>query len=344
MYDAGDHMKFGFPMAYTATVLSWSILEYGDKMKAVDMLESVKDSLKWITDYLRNAHASDDVLYVQPVRNVEYLPVRYPDSASNEYHIQNQIQLLSLQDGMHSVYHVQTGFSSNCYFTDSAVGPRSNRRSPRLPEVPVKVCHYFNKGFCKHGSNCRYFHGHMEPESFSRNVNLISHETGNEDQGLPPGSLEELKMELTELLKSRRGYPVSIASLPMLYYERYGKTLQADGYLTESQRHGKTGYSLTKLLARLKNCICVVDRPHGQHSVILAKDVPKYMEFIGDKNEHGGFIADSSQIYLTFPVEHIHRARCFQLLQFQSIVEFNGMQIMGKPCNAKKTRRKRRYS
>ncbi|KAK1389128.1 zinc finger CCCH domain-containing protein 18-like [Heracleum sosnowskyi] len=239
----------------------------------------------------------------QPVRNVEYLPVRYPDSASNEYHIQNQIQLLSLQDGMHSVNHVQTGFSSNCYFTDSAVGPRSNRRSPRLPEVPVKVCHYFNKGFCKHGSNCRYFHGHMEPESFSRNVNLISHETGNEDQGLPPGSLEELKMELTELLKSRRGYPVSIASLPMLYYERYGKTLQADGYLTESQRHGKTGYSLTKLLARLKNCICVIDRPHGQHSVILAEDVPKYMEFIGDKNEHGGFIADSRQIYLTFPAE-----------------------------------------
>lgn len=65
MYDAGDHMKFGFPMAYTATVLSWSILEYGDQMKAVDMLEPAKDSLKWITDYLRNAHASDDVLYVQ---------------------------------------------------------------------------------------------------------------------------------------------------------------------------------------------------------------------------------------------------------------------------------------
>lgn len=65
MYDAGDHMKFGFPMAYTATVLSWSILEYGDQMKAVDMLDSAKDALKWITDYLRNAHASDDVLYVQ---------------------------------------------------------------------------------------------------------------------------------------------------------------------------------------------------------------------------------------------------------------------------------------
>lgn len=239
----------------------------------------------------------------QPVHNVEYLPVRYPDSASDEYCLQNQIQFLSLQDRMDSINHLQTGFSSNCYFTDSAVGPRSNRRSPGLPEVPVKVCHYFNKGFCKHGSNCRYFHGHMEPESFSHTVNLNTRGTGNEDQGLPPGSLEELQMELTELLKSRRGYPVSIASLPMLYYERYGKTLQSEGYLTESQRHGKAGYSLTKLLARLKNSICVIDRPHGQHSVILAEDVPKYMEFIGDKNEHGGFIDSSHQIYLTFPAE-----------------------------------------
>lgn len=65
MYDAGDHMKFGFPMAFTATVLSWAILEYGDHMKAVNQLEPAQDSLKWITDYLVNAHPSDDVLYIQ---------------------------------------------------------------------------------------------------------------------------------------------------------------------------------------------------------------------------------------------------------------------------------------
>lgn len=65
MYDAGDHMKFGFPMAFTATVLSWAILEYGDHMKAVNQLEPAQDSLKWITDYLENAHPFDDVLYIQ---------------------------------------------------------------------------------------------------------------------------------------------------------------------------------------------------------------------------------------------------------------------------------------
>ncbi|XP_020115236.1 endoglucanase 24-like [Ananas comosus] len=65
MYDAGDHMKFGFPMAYTATVLSWSILEYGDQMSAVKQLNPALDALKWITDYLINAHPSDNVLYIQ---------------------------------------------------------------------------------------------------------------------------------------------------------------------------------------------------------------------------------------------------------------------------------------
>lgn len=65
MYDAGDHIKFGFPMAFTATVLSWSILEYGDQMDVVGQLDPAKDSLKWITDYLINAHPSENVLYIQ---------------------------------------------------------------------------------------------------------------------------------------------------------------------------------------------------------------------------------------------------------------------------------------
>lgn len=65
MYDAGDLIKFGFPMAFTATVLSWAILEYGDQMDAVKHLGHAQDSLKWITDYLIKAHPSANVLYVQ---------------------------------------------------------------------------------------------------------------------------------------------------------------------------------------------------------------------------------------------------------------------------------------
>ncbi|BBG94837.1 glycosyl hydrolase 9B5 [Prunus dulcis] len=57
--------NFGFPMAFTATVLSWSILEYGDQMDAVNQLQTAQGSLKWITDFLVNAHPKDNVLYIQ---------------------------------------------------------------------------------------------------------------------------------------------------------------------------------------------------------------------------------------------------------------------------------------
>ncbi|KAL2894815.1 Endoglucanase 24 [Bienertia sinuspersici] len=65
MYDAGDNMKFGFPLAFTATVLSWAILEYGDQMAAVKQLQPAQENLKWITDFLINAHPKDNVLYIQ---------------------------------------------------------------------------------------------------------------------------------------------------------------------------------------------------------------------------------------------------------------------------------------
>ncbi|KAK1396156.1 zinc finger CCCH domain-containing protein 18-like [Heracleum sosnowskyi] len=240
-----------------------------------------------------------------PVRNLEYVPLGYTESALDDYRLQNQLQFFSLEDQMDAANPNQSDVSGNYYLPKTAVGPRANRRSPSLPEFPVKVCHYFSKGFCKHGSNCRYFHGHLIPESFSQMYHSSTNEIANEDQDFSPGSLEKLEVEITELLKSRRGLPVSIASLPMLYYEKYGKTLQAEGYLTESQRHGKAGYSLTKLLARLKNSIRLIDsyRPHGQHCVILAKDVPEYMDYNGERNEHGGIVNGSRQIYLTFPAE-----------------------------------------
>ncbi|MBA0597053.1 hypothetical protein Gorai_006869, partial [Gossypium raimondii] len=65
MYDAGDNIKFGFPMAFTATVLSWAILEYGEHMEHINQREPAENSLAWITDFLLNAHPSQNVLYIQ---------------------------------------------------------------------------------------------------------------------------------------------------------------------------------------------------------------------------------------------------------------------------------------
>ncbi|KAL7122841.1 hypothetical protein ACP275_01G069300 [Erythranthe tilingii] len=62
-YDAGDNVKFGLPMAFTVTMLSWSILEYGKQMGASGELGHAIDAVKWGTDYLIKAHPEPNVLY-----------------------------------------------------------------------------------------------------------------------------------------------------------------------------------------------------------------------------------------------------------------------------------------
>ncbi|XP_044497650.1 endoglucanase 12-like [Mangifera indica] len=51
-YDAGDNTKFHFPMAYTTTMLSWSVIEYNHKYKAIGEYNHIRDLIKWGTDYL----------------------------------------------------------------------------------------------------------------------------------------------------------------------------------------------------------------------------------------------------------------------------------------------------
>ncbi|XP_018491378.1 zinc finger CCCH domain-containing protein 18 isoform X2 [Raphanus sativus] len=216
--------------------------------------------------------------------------------------LQNNIQFLNFDDSMTS-HEFSSGFFPRDHHHHQCLPLRTSRRSPSLPEFPVKICHYFSKGYCKHGGNCRYFHGQIIPERESFSQMFNPNNVSDEEHVVSPGSLEKLEGEIIELLKSRRGAPISIASLPMMYFEKYGRTLQAEGYLTESQRHGKAGFSLTKLLARLKNTIRLIDRPHGQHSVILAEDVSKFVEYMEERNEHGAILAGSKQIYLTFPAE-----------------------------------------
>ncbi|KAG6577144.1 Endoglucanase 6 [Cucurbita argyrosperma subsp. argyrosperma] len=62
-YDAGDNVKFGLPMAFTVTMMSWSIIEYGKQMAANGELGHALDAVKWGTDYLIKAHPEPNVLY-----------------------------------------------------------------------------------------------------------------------------------------------------------------------------------------------------------------------------------------------------------------------------------------
>lgn len=62
-YDAGDNVKFGLPMAFTVTMMSWSIIEYGKQMAASGELGHAMEAVKWGTDYFIKAHPQPDVLY-----------------------------------------------------------------------------------------------------------------------------------------------------------------------------------------------------------------------------------------------------------------------------------------
>ncbi|KAL7200051.1 hypothetical protein ACSBR2_022206 [Camellia fascicularis] len=62
-YDAGDNVKFNFPMAFTTTMLSWGTLEYGKKMGSE--LGNARAAIRWATDYLlKCATATPGKLYV----------------------------------------------------------------------------------------------------------------------------------------------------------------------------------------------------------------------------------------------------------------------------------------
>ncbi|XP_077251276.1 glycosyl hydrolase 9C2 [Tasmannia lanceolata] len=62
-YDAGDNVKFGLPMAFTITMMSWSIVEYGKQMAESGELGHAMEAVKWGTDYLIKAHPEPNVLY-----------------------------------------------------------------------------------------------------------------------------------------------------------------------------------------------------------------------------------------------------------------------------------------
>ncbi|XP_071527884.1 uncharacterized protein [Panulirus ornatus] len=64
-YDAGDHVKFGFPMAFTATMLAWGLVDFSDGHEAAGQLEYGQTALRWATDYFLKAHTAVNELYGQ---------------------------------------------------------------------------------------------------------------------------------------------------------------------------------------------------------------------------------------------------------------------------------------
>jgi endoglucanase len=67
--DAGDNVKFNFPLAFSVVNLAWGGIEYYDAYQASGQLEHLSQNIKWATDYLLSSFANDNlgsyVLYGQ---------------------------------------------------------------------------------------------------------------------------------------------------------------------------------------------------------------------------------------------------------------------------------------
>lgn len=65
LYDAGDNVKFNLPMAYTATLLCWSVYQDREAYEESKQLEYALGDIKWICDYLIKCHTAENEYYYQ---------------------------------------------------------------------------------------------------------------------------------------------------------------------------------------------------------------------------------------------------------------------------------------
>merc|ERR1711962_1801930 len=64
-HDAGDYVKFGFPMAGAMTILSYGGITYSDGYQAAGQMSYLLSAIKWGTDYIIKAHVSSEEFYCQ---------------------------------------------------------------------------------------------------------------------------------------------------------------------------------------------------------------------------------------------------------------------------------------
>lgn len=64
-YDAGDHVKFGLPMAFSVTMLAWGAIEFSKEITEYNQMGNTLWAIRWGTDYFIKAHPQPNVLWGQ---------------------------------------------------------------------------------------------------------------------------------------------------------------------------------------------------------------------------------------------------------------------------------------
>lgn len=64
-HDAGDHVKFGLPQGYAASVLGWSLYEFKEVFDSTGNTTKTLQQLKYFTDYFLKSHPDANTFYYQ---------------------------------------------------------------------------------------------------------------------------------------------------------------------------------------------------------------------------------------------------------------------------------------
>ncbi|NLD92878.1 MAG: T9SS type A sorting domain-containing protein [Fibrobacter sp.] len=64
-FDAGDHVKFNFPMAFTTTFLCLGVKEYRDAYEKSGQLTHILNNIRFVCDYFIKCHTAPNELYGQ---------------------------------------------------------------------------------------------------------------------------------------------------------------------------------------------------------------------------------------------------------------------------------------
>jgi hypothetical protein len=64
-YDAGDHVKFNFPMAFSATMLAWGAIDFAGGYNAAGQMKYLKSNLRFVNDYFIRCHTAPNELWGQ---------------------------------------------------------------------------------------------------------------------------------------------------------------------------------------------------------------------------------------------------------------------------------------
>lgn len=62
-YDAGDHVKFNLPMAYSASMLAWGLYQYPDGLEKSGEMQNYVNNLEYVMDYFVRCDKGDSAVF-----------------------------------------------------------------------------------------------------------------------------------------------------------------------------------------------------------------------------------------------------------------------------------------